>query len=341
MAHALAQASATGTLRSLLEQPRRCTLIAHHNPDGDAMGSCLGLARVLTATGHEVQVVMPNRPAPFLDWMPGRDRVLPGDTHTDQAKAALRSAELVFCLDFNRPDRVGALEADLMAAPYRILIDHHQEPADMAHLVFSDTTACSTAQLVYDLVVALGLQEAIDTDAATCLYTGIMTDSGSFRFNSTTAHTHRVVADLLDKGVKPDRVHGAIMDENTTHRMKLLGFTLSQRLEVHPEWKLATIVLDRQDLEAHHFHPGDTEGFVNYGLSIQGVRLSAFFMERPDGVKISVRSKGDLAVDGLMKTHFDGGGHANAAGGRSQEPIDRVVDRFMRLMPTLFNTAGA
>lgn len=320
-------------LAALLEKPQSVAIISHFNPDGDAIGSSLGLGHVLSALGHTVQVVMPNTPPPNLHWMPGYSEVLTFDKASEKSLAAIAQADILFCLDFNQTGRVGGLEDAVKEAKVKVLIDHHQEPADFAQITFSDTSACATCQMVYDIVVALGHQALIDKNAATCLYAGIVTDTGSFRYRSTTSHTMRVGAALIDKGVEVDRVQNAIMDTNSEHRLKLLGFTLNERLEVIPELGTALIWLAQEDLKRFNFQPGDTEGFVNYGLSIRGVRLAAFFVERNDMVKVSMRSKATLPVDRFLKEHFNGGGHANAAGGHSTESLEAAIARFRELLP--------
>lgn len=328
-----AQAEAIAALRSLLVAPRHCAIVTHYNPDGDAVGSSLGLMHLLRAAGHTAHVLLPNSPPAFLHWMPGYVEAIPFDKDQQRALAIIRRCDILFCLDFNRTDRVAGLEQALKDAPLKVLIDHHQEPEEFASISFSDPHACATSQMVVDIADALGYTGHIGADAATCLYTGIVTDSGSFRFGSTTPHTMRVAADLMDRGVHITSVHEAINDENRPGRLKLLGFTLNERMEVIPELGTAIIRLSMADLKRFDFEPGDTEGFVNYGLSMRGIRLAAFFMERPDMVKVSLRSKGTLAVDRLMKDHFDGGGHHNAAGGQSKDSLDATVDRFRTLLP--------
>ncbi len=320
-------------LRTALATPRRCAIVAHYNPDGDAMGSALGLMHVLRAAGHQAVVVMPNQPPAFLRWMPGAEDLRTPERGKEAAVAAIEQTDLLFCLDFNRQDRVGALEDALRAHPFRVLIDHHQSPEDFAAITFSDTRACATCQMVVDIIRALGWEALIGAEAATCLYTGLVTDSGSFRFSSTTPHTMRVAAWLMEQGASFTRVHEAIMDDNRASRMKLLGFTLSERMEVLPEQATVVISLSLEDLKRFDYQPGDTEGFVNYGLSIRGIRLAAFFMERSDLVKVSLRSKGDLPVDVLVQEHFNGGGHRNAAGGQSHVGLRETVERFKQVLP--------
>lgn len=320
-------------LRALVDRPRRIAIISHYNPDGDAVGSSLGLMHVLRALGHTAQVVLPNTPADFLDWLPGRKDALCLDKSPDASLSTIRTSDILFCVDFNRLDRVGGLEEVARAAATKVLIDHHQEPDTFAAAMFSDVAASSTCQMVFDIVSALGYAQHIGLDAATCLYTGMVTDSGSFRFRSTTPHTMRVAADLMERGVEIDRIHSAIADTNSADRLRLLGFMLNERMTALPEQRTVLIGLSKEDLKKFNYKTGDTEGFVNYGLSIKGMRLSAFFVERPDMVKISLRSKGDLPVDRFLKEHFNGGGHANAAGGQTTEPMTVAVQRFMALLP--------
>ena len=324
---------AVAALAQLLAEPQRIAITTHFNPDGDAMGSSLGLAHVLQAMGHQVQVVLPNEPPGNLRWMPGAGAALAHDKAKQACEEAIGKAQLLFCLDFNRPDRVHALEEAVKAAPLKVLIDHHRDPADAFNLVFSDITASSTCQMVHDVLSALGVGGLIEADAANCLYAGLMTDSGSFRFSSTSPHTLRVAAHLLERGAVPDMIHAAIMEDNSLDRLRLTGFALCERLKLVGNGTAAVIALSKADHEQFHYVPGDTEGLVNYGLSIRGVRLSVFLAERNDMVKLSLRSKGNLPVNEFLAAHFEGGGHANAAGGRSNESLDAAVERLLRELP--------
>ena len=323
-------------LRHFLEVPRRVAIVTHYNPDGDAIGSSLGLMHLLRGMGHDVQVVLPNSAPSFLNWLPGLSDAVPFDKRPEHAKELLGRAELLCCLDFNRMDRVGQLQEALSNLNVqRVLIDHHQDPDPAFTLAISDTGSCATCQLVADMVGPMGWGAALDKQVATCLYTGLVTDSGSFRFRSTSAHTMRVAAALMDKGVEIERVHQAISDDNSVERLRLLGLLLAERMTVLQEEGVVMLMLSKEDLERHGHRPGDTEGFVNYGLSIRGIRLSAFFVERHDHVKLSLRSKGTFAVDRFLRDHFDGGGHANAAGGQFKGGLDAAVARFKELLPEL------
>lgn len=320
-------------VKLLLRQARSIAVITHRDPDGDAMGACLGLSRVLRNAGAQVQAVLPNTPPAFLHWMPGYHEAIAADREPARCDQALREADLVFALDFNRPDRVKDLEAALRAARQVIMIDHHPDPDGFATIGISDVRASSTCQMVFDVLHTLSLSAHIDADAATDLYTGLMTDTGSFRFNSVTAHTLLVAAALVQRGAVPHIIYDRVMDENSEDRLRLLGFALGERMEVLHDLGAAIFHLSAADLKRFDHRPGDTEGLVNHGLSISGIRLSAFFMERPDGVKVSLRSKGDLPVDRLARDHFQGGGHANAAGGRSDQDLHGTIERFKRLLP--------
>ena len=328
-----APATSIDALKRTLQRSRTIAIVSHHNPDGDAMGSSLGFAHVLRAIGKEVTVIMPNTPAKYLQWLPGAEAIVVFESDKEKAASIIAGADLLCCLDFNRADRVRDLEAPIRRAKYKVVIDHHQEPEDFAEVTISDVSSSSTCQMIFDVLVQMGYKDFIDPDAATCLYTGMVTDSGSFRFRSTTSHTMRAAADLMDIGVDIDRVHSSIMDDNSVDRLKLLGFTLDQRMEVREDLSAVILWLSKEDLEKFNYKPGDTEGIVNHGLSISGIRLSAFFMERADGIKISVRSKGDLPVNELMKDHFEGGGHINAAGGQTKETMKEAIDRFVSLLP--------
>lgn len=328
-------------LARILDKPRRVAVTTHVNPDGDAMGSSLGLARVLEAMGHTVRVVLPN-PAPAnLRWMPGYDQALDHWSHREESEQAVGKAQVVFALDYNQVERVKDLAPLVDAAPLRVMIDHHRNPDEGFDLIISEVGASSTCQLVYDVIVALGQRNLIDADVATCLYTGIMTDSGSFRFASTTPHTHQVAAELLRCGALPDRIHGAIMEDNRLERLRLTGFALSERLEVVEEGKAAIIALSTADLERLNYVPGDTEGLVNWGLTIRGVRVSAFLAEHQGIVKCSLRSKGALPVNEFMASHFSGGGHANAAGGRFDGELEDALKKLRAELPAFLKEHAA
>lgn len=319
-------------LKALLSTPKKVTIVSHKSPDGDAIGSSLGLYHYLVSKGHEVNVVMPNDYPSFLKWMHGNDKVILHEGNEKNAEVAVNAAEILFCLDFNSPDRAYGLEEVIQRSPnVKVMIDHHPQPSDFCDFMLSDVSSCSTAQLVFRFAELM--DDRIPTkESAECLYSGIMTDSGSFRFPSTTAETHRIVAELLDLGVKPDEVYNLINNTSSEHRLRLLGYCIDDKLTVIPNCATAFISLTMEEKKRFHFQAGDTEGTVNYPLSIEGVNFSAIFIESEDYVKISFRSIGAFDVNAFSRANFSGGGHRNAAGGRSDLSLQETIDKFVALV---------
>ncbi|NIJ45467.1 phosphoesterase RecJ-like protein [Wenyingzhuangia heitensis] len=323
-------------LKTYFNTPKKIVFVAHKNPDGDAVGSTTALAKFYKKLGHEVQVVLPNGIPDFISWIPGSDEVYRYDLQNIQSKRALDQADVVFLLDFNALHRVGddmqngleAFKGDF------IMIDHHQQPDDIAMVTYSDTSICSTCQMVYHFIDALELTDLIDADIATSIYTGIMTDTGSFRFPSTTSTTHRIIADLIDKGAENANIHNQVYSNNSYSRLQLLGKSLTN-LKVIEDCKTAYITLTQQELKMYNYQKGDTEGVVNYALSLKGVVLAAIFIEDTDQgiVKISFRSKGKFSVNQFARNYFDGGGHDNAAGARSITSLEETIDKFLSIVP--------
>ncbi|MDG1573238.1 bifunctional oligoribonuclease/PAP phosphatase NrnA [Robiginitalea sp. M366] len=330
---------ATGKLQQALASPREIILVPHYNPDGDAIGACLGLCRYLGQSGHRARVLAPNDFPQFLKWMPGSEGVLIYDRNPETARKAVAEAELIFTLDFNALDRCGPLCQLLSEASATfVMIDHHQAPDGYAHIQYSDVRMSSTCEMVYNTIEALGGLDRIDAETASCLYAGMLTDTGSFKFASTTPRTMRVAADLMERGAPHTEIHRHIYDTNRPQRLQLLGCALSN-LVILPEYRTAYITLSQDELDAHGFQKGDTEGFVNYGLSINNVVLAAIFIEnREEGiVKISLRSQGDFSVNDMSRKHFSGGGHINAAGGRSEASLEDTAARFRAILPEYEN----
>jgi phosphoesterase RecJ-like protein len=323
------------TLKDLLAQPKKIIITTHHKPDGDAMGSSLGLYNYLIQQGHHTTVIAPTDYPDFLSWMPGNAEVIIYTDKTEQANALIAAADIIFCLDFNNLSRINEMGEQVRAAKaYKIMIDHHLEPEDFDDFRHWDINACAAAQLVYSFIAdVLDNKKLINKDVATCLYTGIMTDSASFRLPNTTSTVHRVVADLIDAGAVNWRIHELVYNSASENRLRFLGHCLSNRLEVLHEFNTAIIVITKQDLEKYHVNTGDTEGIVNYALSIASIRLAAFIVERPDRVKLSLRSKGDFPANEICKLYFSGGGHRNAAGGQSSASLQEVVNQFKLILP--------
>lgn len=322
-------------LKEFLATPRKVVIVTHFKPDADALGSSLGLARYLVRKNHKVSVITPSDYPDFLAWMPGNsDVIIFNREKAPLAEKLVAAAEVVFCLDFSSLKRINELgELVGRSAAKKVLIDHHLEPEDFADFVQWDTAAASTAELVYDLIVELGDAECIDAGVADCLYAGVMTDTGSFRHPNTTVKVFKVAASLVEKGADPAKVSKLIYDTNSIERLRLMGFVLSERLQVLPEYRTSYIVLSAEDLKKYGSQTGDTEGLVNFGLSIKGVRLSVLISDRKENIKLSFRSLGDFSVNDLARKHFDGGGHKNAAGGQTNLTLDQTLKKFLDLLP--------
>ena len=309
----------------------------HQKPDGDALGSSLGLYHFLVKMGHSVTVISPTNWPDFLTWLPGMKQVINYENQREKCRDLLAASHVIFCLDFNILHRTKSLEPLLeQASAIKILIDHHQEPQEDAfQFGVSDTSKSSTCEMVYDFIVQSGNDALLDADIATCLYTGVMTDTGSFRFPSTTASVHRMVARLKDTGMSHAQIHEEIYDNFLENRLRFIGFALLNRMEVFYEYNTALMYINRADL--HHFNikTGDTEGLVNYLLTIQGIKMAALVIDRDEERKWSFRSKGGFDVNSFARN--EGGGHKNAAGGRSSESVEMNVKKFRDILPSYQN----
>lgn len=322
-------------IKVLLADPKNIVVVAHKNPDGDAIGSSLGLYHYLLKHNHNVHVIMPNDFPDFLKWMPGCDDIVIYETQTDQCNTIIEQSDIIFTLDFNDLSRISNMQPGIeQSAAIKIMIDHHQQPANYPDFMYSDVAMCSTSEMIYHFMDKLNDLDQLDNNIGTCLYTGIMTDTGSFRFQSTTSTTHRVIADLIDHGVENWKIHNNVYDANSYDKLQLLGQAL-KNMKVLPEFNTAYITLSQDELNAHNFKKGDTEGVVNYALSLQGVVLAAIFIENKQEqiIKISLRSKGTFSVNQLSRAYFNGGGHINAAGGRSHESLEKTVEKFISILP--------
>jgi phosphoesterase RecJ-like protein len=317
-------------IKQLLKSENKIVIITHYNPDGDAIGSSLGLKHYLKAKGLDTDVIVPNDFPKFLKWMPEAKKIIIADYKRKLAGEKIYNADVIFLLDFNASHRSGNLVAPWIekAKGIKILIDHHQQPEDF-DFIYSDVEIPATSQMIYHFIESLEEEKLMNKDIAECLYAGIMTDTGGFRFRSTSATTHRIIANLIEKGADPAMITSNTWDTNTISRLQLLSLILS-RIEVVKEGKVAILWLKRKELQEFGFQKGDTEGFVNYGLSIMGTQVSAFFMEDlyEDFIKISFRSKDDADVNQFSRKYFNGGGHINAAGGKYFKPIEKTIEDF-------------
>ena len=309
-------------------------LIPHMNPDGDAMGSVLGLWRVLKNAGHQVKIVSPTKYPAFYHWMDGHEEVIIHSHHPKQSAKALAESDLLICMDFNQLSRLGDMKT--LVESYegkRILIDHHPYPGSFTDLVISEISFSSTAELIFSVLQSTDFMQYIDRNAATSFFTGIMTDTGSFDFNVSNPNTFEVVAQLTRMGIDQLDIHSKVYDNYSVDRMRLMGFCLSNRMTIYPEYHAASMYITLEDQKAFNFKTGDNEGFVNMPLSIKGIVFCALFTEKEKYIKASFRSKGEFAVNEVSEKYFNGGGHRNAAGGELYASLSVTLAKFEEILP--------
>jgi phosphoesterase RecJ-like protein len=319
----------------LVNQSKNIVITSHKSPDGDSIGSSLALWHFLKQMGVNSTICHPDKMPYFLSWLPGADQIVTFEENQEQTTNLIHQADLIFCLDYNSPSRIGKIEPLLMdSKAKKIMIDHHQNPdVNFVDILFSDPDNSSTSQLIYEFIEALEKTDLINENVGTPMYCGIMTDTGSFRFPSTTAKTHLVIADLIEKGVKNSMIHEQVFDTNTISKIKLTGYALSEKLTLIENNTIGYIALTEAELKKFNYKKGDTEGLVNQILSIQGVKLAAFFKEEDQLIKISFRAKGNTYVNVLAGKNFNGGGHVYAAGGRYEGKLDDAVKKFVTVAP--------
>lgn len=323
-------------LKKMLLAGAKTIIVTHKNPDGDAIGSSLGLARVLVKSGADVSTIVPNDFPKFLNWMKGTEDIIVWENQQKKSTDLIKEAQIIFCLDFNALHRIGEVGEQVGASrAVKVMIDHHLEPGDFCDYVLSDTSASSTAELVHQFINELALEKSIDEHCAEALYCGIMTDTGSFKYPSTSAKTHDVIADLIRQGAANAKIHQLIYDSNSVSRLKLIGYCLD-----HMEILNNSVAFFTLPQSIHHelnLQKGDNEGIVNYGLSVAHIKISAFFREDEDLIKISFRSKGELDVNQFARKYFNGGGHRNAAGGVFHEGLEQAVLHFKQSINNFMN----
>jgi phosphoesterase RecJ-like protein len=321
-------------LLAILETPKKIAIIPHRSPDGDAMGATLALYHLMLKLNQQPTVIAPNNFPEFLSWLPTSDKVLIFENDKSNVAKVLKDAEIVFTLDFNALHRVGEMEQTLnkLNVPF-VMIDHHQNPDNFAKFTYSDTSFGSTCEMIYNFIGQLGYHHLIDKDIANCIYTGILTDSGSFRFPKTTGTTHRIVANLIELGAENTEIPNRLFENNSFDRLKLLGCAFSN-MKIVFEKNTAYITLSQKELDQNNYQKGDTEGFVNYGLTIKGIIFAAIFIENKaeNMIKISFRSQGNFDVNEFARKYFDGGGHINAAGGKSVLSMEETVLKFNNII---------
>ncbi len=321
------------SLHQPLAKMRSIVIIVHQNPDGDAIGSALALYAFLVNQQHQVDVLVPNEYPFFLKWLPNSDKVLVFTDKHDEVIRKISESEIIFCLDFNEPKRIGKMADSLIASSaVKVLIDHHPPSEPFTDFSMCDTSVSSAAELVYEFMIRFDCK-SVDKAVAECIFTGMMTDTGCFNFNSSRPRTYAIVSELLFLGINKDRNFSNVYDNYSVERMKLLGYTLDNKLVVYPDFHAAYISLTKDELKNHQSQTGDTEGFVNYALSIKGIVFSVFFTETDDFIKISLRSKGSFDVNQFSRKHFNGGGHQNAAGGRAYMTMAETLAYFESILP--------
>ena len=321
-------------LKALLSSPKKIVITTHKGPDGDAIGSSLGLLHLLKQLGHKVQIITPNEYAEFLHWLPGNSDVITYDGNEVKANKITNEAELIFLLDFSHLSRISTYADTIKNSnATKIMIDHHQDPdMDIADIIFSDISSCSTAQMVFEVMEAMNMTKYLNKAIAECLYVGIMTDTGSFKYASTSAKTHNVIAELINTGIENDKIHDLIYDNSSATRIQLLGYCLNEKLRLYPENNSAIISLTEDELKKFKFKKGDTEGFVNYALSIKGIKFAIFIAEKDGIVKLSLRSKGGFKVNKIANKYFSGGGHMNASGGVSEYSVNETIIKVEKIL---------
>ena len=322
-------------LKELLFRKKNIVIIPHTNPDGDAIGSSLALMHLLNLIDHNSTVISPNKAPYFLKWSPGFENIIYFDSDKNSCLKLIENADLIFTLDFNDLDRIGEMSKYVDSSNAKIiLIDHHLNPKDYADLVFSDIEIGSTCELLFELIIELGHEKNIDSNIASCLYLGMMTDTGSFQYSSVTSRTHEIISKLIQKGINQSDIHNKVYNNSSISRLKVLGSALSN-LNVLKELNTVYMYLKRDDLKKFDFQKGDSEGIVNYGLSLKNIIFSVMFIEDindENNIKISFRSQDRFSCNEFANKHFNGGGHANAAGGRDDGPIQETIHKFKKLI---------
>lgn len=320
--------------KSVLSTPKRIVITTHHKPDADALGSSLGMSGFLKKLGHEVTIITPTDYPDFLNWMKGNDDVIVfNEGNEKRSEKLVQDAELIFCLDFSSLHRINELgEMVRNSAGKKVLIDHHLEPEDFAEFVHWSTEAAATAQLVFTLFRDMGKLDLMDKSIAEALYAGILTDTGAFKHSNTTREVFEICAELITYGADVSKVSKLVYDTNSLDRVRFLGYALHEKLVVKMDYATAYFAITAEELKRFNSRTGDTEGLVNYALSIKGIKLAAVIIDRTEAIKISFRSLGDFSVNTFARKYFDGGGHRNAAGGKSYLPLEETVKKFEELL---------
>ncbi len=324
-------------LHKKIEESSEIVIITHMSPDGDAVGSSLGFANFLKLLKKKVTVIVPNGFPDFLKWMHGSSQIINYQEQSAFAEGIIAGTDLIFALDFNTLSRIGELAAAAGDSPaYKILIDHHPHPGSFADLIISYPQIASTSEMIFRVICRMGFFTNITKECAECIYTGMMTDTGAFTYNSNSPEIYSIVSELIKKGINKDRIYNKVYNNFSADRFRLMGYALNEKMKIYPEYGTALIFLTRDELNNFHYKKGDTEGFVNLPLSIENIIFSVFMKEDTDKIKISFRSRGAFPVNQFSSNHFGGGGHLNAAGGESYASMAETIEKFESLLP-LYN----
>lgn len=316
--------------KKYVEKGEKFVVVTHISPDGDALGSSLGLYHFLTACGKDcVSVVVPNEFPSFYKWMPGVKDIVIHEKYPDFAEQLIQEADVIFCLDFNEPKRIERLGPAVVAAEgRRVLIDHHLNPADFCRVTMSYPEMSSTSEMVFRFICRMGMFDLLDKNAAECIYTGMMTDTGSFTYNSNKPEIYTIIGELIKKGIDKDWIYRQVNQVYSESRLRLMGYVLYEKMKLYPEKQAALITLSVEEQERFNFRTGDAEGFVNLPLSIDGVSFSVFIREDKDYLKISLRSVGNFPCNLFAAAYFNGGGHKNASGGEFHGSLVEAIAVF-------------
>ena len=321
-------------IREWIKKARKVAILTHTNPDGDAIGSSLALGLALRKRGLDAQILIPDGLPDFLRWLPGIEWSTTFAYKEEKATRILKEADLIFCLDFNDPDRLNGMESLLLKSDAgKILIDHHEDPADFADITLSETWRGSVGEMIYLFLKEIFEEDLLDSDIATCLYVAIMTDTGNFSYASSYPEIFQIAGDLMNYNLDKNRIFSNVYDAFTLDRMRLVGYCMQQKMVILPAYWTAYISITDEELKRFNHRKGDTEGIVNIPFSVKGTRFTALFIEKKDRIKISFRSRGNFPVNKVASDHFNGGGHINAAGGDSILTMEETLKKFESLLP--------
>ena len=317
-----------------IDKAEKIVIVVHVGPDGDAMGSSLGLWHYLMTIEKEPTIIVPTAFPSFLSWMPGAENVLVYETNQHKCEEIIENTDLIFTLDFNVPSRLAKLEKAVMAskAPI-ILVDHHLHPGDFARVTISYPEIASTSELVFRLICRMGDFSKINLASAECIYTGMMTDTGAFTYNSNKQEIYTIISELIKIGVDKDDIYRKVFNNSSADRLRMTGYALFHKMKLYPEYQAALITLSSEELEQFNYQTGDTEGLVNMPLSVSGIVFSVFMREDTDKIKVSLRSQGTFPANKFSAENFNGGGHLNAAGGECYSSMEQAVEIFEKALP--------